>query len=55
MALSPDKAVVIPPEPYNLLKQIAKIEERTLRVTFERALRMYAAKHHSELLKRVSA
>ena len=49
-----DKAVVLPPAPYNLLKQIAKVEERTLRATVERALRMYAAKHQPKLLKEMA-
>jgi hypothetical protein len=54
MALAPEKAVVLPPVPYKLLKEVAAAEQRTLRATFERAIRMYAAKHQPAILKRAA-
>ena len=55
MASPLDKPVVLTPGPYNLLKKIAAAEERTLRATVERALRMYAAKHQPAILKKATA
>jgi hypothetical protein len=55
MASPLDKSVLLPPAPYNLLKQIAVAEERTLRATVERALKLYAAKHQPKLLKETGA
>lgn len=55
MAAAPEKSVLLPLAPYNLLKQIAQAEERTIRATVDRALRMYAAKHQPALLKKTGA
>jgi len=55
MANPTDKSVLLPLDQFNLLRQIADTEDRTLRAIVARALKMYAQKHQPAILKKAAA